>query len=96
MVKELFIEHGLHNNRVKVFMKFEYDAKAIELIKTLPGVKWSQTEKKWHIGYHPEALNNIRNTFKNTGVYIQTLNDVNDVVKPRPIEIKKPSDALPD
>jgi integrase/recombinase XerD len=96
MVKELFIEYGLHNNRVKVFMKFEYDAKAIELIKTLPGVKWSQTEKKWHIGYHPEALNNIRNTFKNTGVYIQTLNDINDVVKPRPTEIRKPSDTLPD
>lgn len=96
MVKELFIEHGLYNNRLKVFMKFDYDAKAIELVKTLPGVKWSQTEKKWHIGYHPEALNNIRNTFKNTGVYIQTLNDINDVVKPRPTEIKKPSDALPD
>jgi integrase/recombinase XerD len=96
MVKELFIEHGLYNNRLKVFMKFDYDAKAIELVKTLPGVKWSQTEKKWHIGYHPEALNNIRNTFKNTGVYIQTLNDINDVVKPRPAEIKKPSDALPD
>lgn len=95
MIKELFIEHGLHNNRMKLFMKFEYDAKAIELVKTLPGVKWSQTEKKWHIGYHPEALNNIRNTFKNTGVYIQTLNDINDVVKPRPTEIRKPSDALP-
>ena len=81
MVKQLFIEHGLHNNRVKVFMKFDYDAKAIELVKTLPGVKWSQTEKKWHIGYHPDALKNIRNTFKHTGVYIQTLNDVNDVVK---------------
>lgn len=95
MVKELFIEHGLHNNRRKLFMKFEYDTKAIELVKTLPGVKWSQTEKKWHIGYHPEALNVIRNTFKHTGVYIQTLNDLNDVVKPRPTEIKKPSDALP-
>ena len=94
MIKELYIEHGLHNNRMKLFMKFEYDAKAIELVKTLPGVKWSQTEKKWHIGYHPEALNSIRNTFKNTGVYIQTLNDINDVVKPRPTEIKKPSDAL--
>ncbi len=96
MVKELYIEHGLHNNRMKLFMKFDYDTKAIELIKTLPGVKWSQSEKRWHIGYHPEALNSIRNTFKNTGVYIQTLNDVNDVVKPRPAEIKKPSDALPD
>lgn len=96
MIKQLFIEHGLHNNRMKLFVKFDYDAKAIELIKTLPGVKWSQTEKKWHIGYHPEALNHIRNTFKHTGVYIQTLNDVNDVEKPRPTEIKKPSDALPD
>jgi integrase/recombinase XerD len=96
MVKELFIEHGLHNNRVKVFMKFEYDARTIELVKTLPGVKWSQTEKKWHIGYHPEALNSIKNTFKNTGVYIQTLNDINDVVKPRSTEVRRPSDALPD
>ena len=81
MVKQLFIEHGLHNNRVKVFMKFDYDDKAIALVKTLPGVKWSHTHKGWHIGYHPEALNTIRNTFKNTGVYIQTLNDYNDVVK---------------
>ncbi|MFN8116059.1 MAG: site-specific tyrosine recombinase/integron integrase [Bacteroidia bacterium] len=95
MIKELYIEHGLHNNRMKLFMKFDYDAKAIELVKTLPGVKWSQTEKKWHIGYHPEALNSIKNAFKNTGVYIQTLNDINDVVKPKPTEIRKPSDALP-
>jgi integrase/recombinase XerD len=96
MVKELFIEHGLHNNRMKLFMKFDYDARTIELVKTLPGVKWSQTEKKWHIGYHPEALNSIKNTFKNTGVYIQTLNDINDVVKPRSTEVRRPSDALPD
>jgi len=96
MVKELFIEHGLHNNRMKLFMKFDYDARTIELVKTLPGVKWSQTEKKWHIGYHPEALNSIKKTFKNTGVYIQTLNDINDVVKPRPTEVRRPSDALPD
>jgi integrase/recombinase XerD len=96
MVKKLYIEYGLHNNRMKLFMKFDYDAKTIELVKTLPGVKWSQTEKKWHIGYHPEALNSIKNTFKNTGVYIQTLNDINDVVKPRPAEVRRPSDALPD
>jgi len=88
MVKQLYIEHGLHNNRVKVFMKFDYDTKAIELVKTLPGVKWSQAEKRWHIGYHPEAQNTIRNTFKNTGVYIQTLNDYNDVVKPSSAEVK--------
>jgi hypothetical protein len=49
------------------------------LVKTLPGVKWNQTAKCWHIGYHPEALNEIRHTFKNTGIYIQTLNDYNDV-----------------
>jgi hypothetical protein len=81
MVKELFIEHGLHNNRRKLFMKFEYDENAIALVKTLPGVKWSQTSKSWHIGYHPEALNTIKETFKNTGVYIQTLNDFNDAEK---------------
>jgi hypothetical protein len=79
MVKELFIEHGLHNNRIKVFMKFDYDIKAIELVKTLPGVKWSHIHKSWHIGYHPEAQNEIRHAFKNTGVYIQTLNDYNDI-----------------
>jgi hypothetical protein len=50
-------------------------------VKTLPGVKWDHSQRSWYIGYHPEAQNSVRNTFKHTGVYIQTLNDINDVVK---------------
>lgn len=69
-------------------MKFEYDTKAIELVKTLPGIKWSQALKCWRISYHPEAVNMIKQAFKNTGVYIQTLNDYNDVDRARPVEIK--------
>ena len=81
MVKQLFIEHGLHNNRMKLFLKFDYDVKAIELVKTLPSVKWDHSRKGWYIGYHPEAQTIVRNTFKHTGIYIQTLNDVNDILK---------------
>jgi hypothetical protein len=37
MVKEITIEHALHNSRMKLFFKFDYDRETIEL------------EKKWLI-----------------------------------------------
>ncbi len=96
MIKEINIEHALHNSRVQLFMKFNYDAKAIELVKTLPGVKWSQTVKSWHIGYYPEAVNSIKHVFRDNDVQINIVNNYDDVIIPRPLNLKKPTDALPD
>jgi hypothetical protein len=81
MVNTIHIEHARHNNRVKVFMKFEYDTKTIELAKTLPGIKWSHTHKGWYLGYHPEVMTNINRTFIPKGIKLNLINTLDDLEK---------------
>lgn len=94
MIKELYIEHGLHNNRMKLFMKFEYDTKAIELVKTIADAKWSQSHKAWYISYYDEALDLIKNTLTKNNIRYKLLNDYDDVEIPKPQVIVKASDGL--
>jgi hypothetical protein len=63
MVKEIIIEHALHDNRMGLFMKFDYDLATIELVKAITDAKWSHSKKSWQISFYPEALNLIINTF---------------------------------
>ncbi len=39
---------GLYFNEERLFAEFEYDTQIYQLIKQIPGAKWSRTEKKWH------------------------------------------------
>jgi hypothetical protein len=83
MVNTIHIEHLVHQNRMKLFMKFEYDLQTIQLTKTLPGVKWSHSHKGWYIGYHDEALSLIKDTFTPKGIEIKLVNDLRTVEKPK-------------
>ena len=99
MVKEITIEHAVHDNRMRLFMKFDYDLATIELVKTIADAKWSHSKKSWHISFYPEALNLIKNTFYGKGVSLNIINAYEDVIEPQqvqPSEIKKPTNALPD
>lgn len=95
MINMIQIEHAVHNKRVKVFMKFDYDVKIIELTKTISGVKWSHTHKAWYLGYHPDVMTQINRTFVPKGIQLNLVNTLDDVERPMPVEIKKPVDALP-
>lgn len=95
MVNTILLEHAIHHNRMKLFLKFDYDARTIELAKTLTGIKWSHTHKGWYLGYHPDIITVVQRTFVSNGIELRFVNSLDDVERPRPIEIKKSSDALP-
>jgi integrase/recombinase XerD len=96
MVKEITIEHALHNNRMKLFLKFDYDRETIELVKKMADAKWSHTHKSWYMSYYNGAISLIKNNLGPNGITINMQNEYNDVIRPKPIDSKKPSDALPD
>ena len=55
------IEHALHNNRMKLFLKFDYDRETIELVKKMADAKWSNSQKSWYMSYYKEAISHIKN-----------------------------------
>ena len=96
MVKEITIEHALHNNRMKLFLKFDYDRETIELVKKMANAKWSQTHKSWYMSYYNGSIALIKNNLGPNGITINMLNEFDDVIRLKPIDSKKPSDAVPD
>jgi integrase/recombinase XerD len=94
MVKEITVEHVLHNNGIKLFLKFDYDSQTIELAKTLTGIKWSHSHKGWYLGYHPDMVSLVQRTFAAKGIQLKFVNTLDDVKQPEPD--KKHGPALPD
>jgi len=62
MVNSITIEYGIHHEKMKLFLKFKYDAKTIELVKSIADAKWSSTQKAWYISYYDEAMDLINST----------------------------------
>lgn len=67
-----------YNKAEQILICFEYDRNIIELVRTIPGRKWSQHLKNWYVKRSPETLQIIRNVLKN-----YTIDDVE--VKKTPI-----------
>lgn len=95
MVETIQIEYGLHQEKMKLFLKFKYHARTIELVKTIADAKWSNTHKAWYISYYDEALEQIENTLKKNNIAMKLLNNYDDIKIPKPQTIEKPSDNLP-
>ena len=94
MVKTIQIEYGIHHNKMKLFLKFKFDAPTIEVVKTIADAKWSQTYKAWYISYYDEAMDLINSTLLKNNIKPEVLNRYDDVEIPKPNIVKKPSDGL--
>lgn len=93
MIENIQMEHGLLENRARLFLKFPYKSETIDLVKTLPGVKWSHSKKAWHVRYNDETPMLVMNFFALKGMKVNYINEKEPA--PRPItDQKKPSDEL--
>jgi integrase/recombinase XerD len=94
MVDTIDIEYRLHDGKMKLFLKFKFDARTIELVKTIADAKWSQSHKAWYISYYDEALDLIKSTLAKNNIRFILLNGYDDIEIPKPNLITKPSDEL--
>ncbi len=69
------MEHALHDNEARLFLKFPYDNEAINLVKTLPQAKWSASHKSWHISYYADLPWRVINLFALKGVKVNYVNE---------------------
>jgi integrase/recombinase XerD len=58
------LAHLFHKEAKQISLEFFYNPELIELIKEIPGMKWSKENKCWYILNNKENLKTIFNTFK--------------------------------
>src|ERR1700751_5775465 len=74
-MKEIIMEHGCHKNRIRLFLKFAFDQPLGDFVKALPGARWSQTKKCWHIPYDMELPDKLQIAFEELGAKLVYLNE---------------------
>jgi integrase/recombinase XerD len=75
MIKKLTIEHLVHRDSPRVFLHFEKDAEAGNLVKKLLNGKWSASQCAWHIAYEERVFEKVCDLFLKYNVRVFKKND---------------------
>jgi integrase/recombinase XerD len=94
MVNEIVLEHIYHKDKLRLFLKFDYDARTIELVKSLADARWSNSHKAWYITHYDGAIALVKTTFQKHNIIVKQQNIAEEINRPMPEVIKKPTDAL--
>jgi len=65
--------HITHNNESRIKIDFGYNKEITGLIKQIPGSKWSNTIKAWHIPYTKEAYKMLTGLFPDIEIITDTI-----------------------
>lgn len=95
MIKELTIEHLVHRDKPRVFLRFERNAEAGNLVRNFLHGQWSATQGAWHIAYEENIFEKICDLFfkYNVRVFQKNTYDAN-YIKPLPV-VAKQENILP-
>jgi integrase/recombinase XerD len=64
MKKKITLKRIFHRNEWRFAIIFEYDNNLASLVKSINGIKWSQTNKCWYAGNDEETLKLILGVFR--------------------------------
>jgi integrase/recombinase XerD len=64
MLQSITIERVNYKNELRAKLVFGYDENLINLVKKIPGCKWSRTMKCWHIPDEPAVVKKLLDHFK--------------------------------
>lgn len=96
MIKELTIEHLIHRDHPRVFLRFDNDAEATALVRNQLKAQWSATQKAWHIPYQPKVFENVCELFYKYHVRVYKKNEyAANYVAPKKIQTNKHQHQLP-
>ncbi len=74
MVKEIIIEHLIHREEQRVFLRFDLDNETSAMVKNLLHGRWSATQCAWHIAYGENYYDVLLHYFKPYGVRLLVRN----------------------
>jgi integrase/recombinase XerD len=78
MIKELTIEHLTHRDAPRVFLRFENDQEASNLVRNFLNGYWSSSQKAWHIAYEERVFEKVCDIFDKYNVRVFLKNKFED------------------
>ena len=63
-MKTIEVEHGMVDGKKRLLLYFPYDQDLIDLVKTIPGARWSRPLKCWHISYSAGPVEQLNERFE--------------------------------
>lgn len=87
MIKELTIEHLIHRDQPRVFLRFEKDEEAIALVREKLKAQWSATHRSWHVTYEENVFEKVCDLFFRYHVRVFKKNEyAPDYIPPKKIQ----------
>lgn len=59
----MFVSKIVHNNEMRIKVEFDFDTEITRKIRQIPGSRWSQSLKSWHLPYTKEAFHQLKGIF---------------------------------
>jgi len=72
-MKKIAILKGLIEGKERLKLYFDYDKEVIDLIKTIPGARWSPKDKCWHIATQAGPVEGLNRRFEGTLVFEESV-----------------------
>jgi len=63
-IRKIYAEEALHEGTRCVMLRFTYDQQTVKDVRELPGARWSQSMKCWHIPFRADYLAYLNTYFK--------------------------------
>ncbi len=67
-MKKIHGERVVHHHVNRIALRFPYDRELVGIIRTIPGARWSQRMRFWHVEDSKDIITVIRNTFQGKAI----------------------------
>lgn len=67
-MKTINVERVVHHGMDRIALRFPYDSELIGIVRTVPGAKWSNQMRFWHVNDGTDAIESIRRAFRGKAV----------------------------
>ena len=95
MKKQISLHLLNHNNQSNIAINFNYDKEMHKAIKTIIGIRWSQTNKVFYLPYTSENLKAVFHTMRALGYYVDYGSLKSNKAKSKPVK-ERPTISFPD
>lgn len=90
-MKHIILQASVYKGERRLFARFDFDADLNRIIRSIQGVKWSQTRKQWHLPATDEVQDRLTRLTKDKATVTLDSAELNQIVTEKSVALKRDS-----